>query len=199
MIPDGYLEDSQGRLVPEAKVKTLDKLRTEIVQKLVAGARQQAADLEAFRKHAFSQIADFCELSAAEYGRAWGGQKGNITLTSFDGAQRVDLVVAENHTFDERLQTAKELIDECVRDWSHDSRPELQLLVNDAFQVDKKGNVNTKRILSLRKFDIDDPRWLKAMEAISDSLTVAGTRSYLRFYERGQDGGWRQLPLDIRG
>jgi hypothetical protein len=199
MIPEGYLEDSQGRLVPEAKVKPLDKLRTELVDKLVAGAAQQAADLTAFRRHAYGEITDFIHLSASEYGREWGGVKGNLTLTSFDGQRRVDLVVAENLTFDERLQTAKELIDECVRDWSHDSRPELQLLVNDAFQVDKKGNVNTKRILSLRKFDIDDPRWLKAMEAISDSLTVAGTRSYLRFYERGQDGGWRQLPLDIRG
>jgi len=95
---------------------------------------------------------------------------------------------------------AKQLVDECIHDWSDDAAPELKALVNDAFQVDKKGNVDTKRILSLRKFDIQDPRWLKAMEAISDSLTVVGSRTYIRVYERIDDTDrWQQIPLDIAG
>ena len=72
-------------------------------------------------------------------------------------------------------------------------------MVNDAFQVDRQGNVNAKRILSLRKFNIDEPRWQRAMAAIGDSLTVAGSREYVRVYERVSGDRWEQIPLDVAG
>ncbi len=184
LFPDGYMLDGKGRLVPEDMVKPIDKLRDELVMQVVEAAREVNAHLTAFKKEAFSIIHDFVALSAAEYDKKLGGAKGNVSLHSYDGRFKVVHAVAENFVFDERLQIAKELVDECIREWSDDSRPELKVLVNDAFQVDKEGNVDTKRILSLRKFDIQDERWLKAMEAISDSLTVKGSKAYLRIYER---------------
>jgi hypothetical protein len=197
-IPDGYMQDAQGRLVPVSMVKEIDKLRDELVKKLVECARAQAAALAAFKASALSEIQAFVDLSASQYGRELGGTKGNVQLVSYDGRFRVDRCIADSLDFDERLQVAKELIDECLQEWSSDSRPELKLLVNDAFQVDRKGNVNTKRILSLRKFEIEDARWKQAMQAINDSLTVSGSRTYLRIYERSADGEqYRQLPLDL--
>lgn len=54
------------------------------------------------------------------------------------------------------------------------------------------------RILSLRRLDISDPLWQKAMQSISDSLTVAGSKSYMRIYERvGNDNSWRNISLDF--
>lgn len=197
-IPEGYMQDAQGRLVPESMVKDIDKLRDELVRKLVDRAKQTAEALSAFKVSALSEIQSFCDLSAADYGKELGGAKGNVQLTSYDGRYRVDRCVAEFLDFDERLQVAKDLIDQCLQDWSSDSRPELKLLVNDAFQVDRKGNLNSKRILSLRKFEIEDERWQMAMKAINDSLTVSGSRTYLRLYERvGDSDQWRQLPLDL--
>ncbi len=196
--PEGYMKDAQGRLVPLEMVKEIDKLRDELVRKMVTTAKQTAEILATFKTSALSEIQSFCDLSAAEYGKELGGTKGNVQLTSYDGRYRMDRCVSEYLDFDERLQVAKELIDQCLQEWSSDSRPELKLLVNDAFQVDRKGNVNTKRILSLRKFEIEDPRWQRAMQAINDSLTVSGSRVYLRLYERiGGSDQWRQIPLDI--
>lgn len=194
------MQDSKGRLVPEEMVKPVDKLRDELVLRLVEKAGTLSCWLAEYKATAFSEIADFVELSASEYGKKLGGIKGNICLPSYDGRYKVLLAVAENFVFDERLQVAKGLVDECIHEWSDSAVPELKALVNDAFQVDKKGNVDTKRILSLRKFDIQDKRWLQAMEAISDSLTVAGSRTYIRIYERvGDTDQWRQVPLDIAG
>lgn len=154
--------------------------------------------LRIFKEDAFSEIKAFCELSALEYDKELGGVKGNISLVSYDGRFKVCRAIAENLAFDERLQVAKELIDECIHEWSGGSRSELLVLINDAFQVDRKGMINLKRILSLRKFNIQDPRWQKAMGAIADSLTVESSSVYLRVYERveGTDQ-WRQLPLDL--
>ena len=33
-VPQGYMQDPQGRLVPEGMVKDIDKLRDQTVQKL---------------------------------------------------------------------------------------------------------------------------------------------------------------------
>ena len=199
-IPEGYMEDAQGRLVPEAMVKDIDKIRDELVKKMVAKAHEVKAMLQVFKVSAFDEIEQFIALSASEYDTELGGSKGNVTLMSFDGRYRVIRAIAENFNFDERLQVAKDLIDKCLNDWTAQAGPELKALVNDAFQVDRQGNVNTKRILSLRKFNIDDDRWKRAMTAISDSLTVAGSRSYVRIYERVKDTDrWEQIPLDVAG
>lgn len=197
-IPEGYMQDSQGRLVPLDGVKEIDKLRDELVRKLVKTAKETGEILAVFKTTAFSEIQSFCDLSAAEYGRELGGSKGNVSLTSYDGRFRVDRCISEHLVFDERLQVAKGLIDECLQEWSSTSVVELKMLVNDVFQVDRKGNVSVARILSLRKFEIEDARWQRAMSAISDSLSVAGSKQYLRLYERvGETDQFRQIPLDI--
>jgi len=198
-IPTGYMQDPQGRLVPETMVKEIDKMRNDLVLQIVSSARDVSEVLGAFKTAAFADIQSFCDLSAEEYNKDLGGLKGNITLLSFDGRYKVSRAVSETYVFDERLQVAKALVDECLQEWSGDSRPELKMLINDAFQVDRAGQVNVKRIMSLRKFNIDDDRWKKAMEAINDSLNVLESRVYLRVHERIGLDQWRQIPLDISG
>lgn len=67
-----------------------------------------------------------------------------------------------------RLLVAKALVDKCLRDWSADASDNIKALITGAFDVDSKGELNTAKILGLRKVDIQDANWLKAMEAISD-------------------------------
>lgn len=117
---------------------------------------------------------------------------------TFDGKHKIVRQVAEHIRFDERLQAAKELIDECLREWTAGSDDKIKVLINEAFQVDKEGNVNTGRILGLRRLDIDDTKWMKAMRAIGDSIRVTGTKPYVRIYERDDEtGDYRAISLDI--
>lgn len=199
-IPAGYMVDPQGRLVPDTMVKEIDKMRNDLVLQIVKDARNLSEIMAGFKKASFADIESFCDLSAEQYDKSIGGLKGNISLLSFDGRYRVSRAVSETYVFDERLQVAKALVDECLQEWSGNSRPELKMLINDAFQVDRAGQVNVKRIMSLRKFNIDDERWKKAMEAINDSLNVLESRIYLRVHERIENPEqWRQIPLDISG
>ena len=126
-----------------------------------------------------------------------GGKKGNVTLASFDGRFQIKRQISEFLTFDERLQAAKALIDECLKTWTQGSPSELRALVNDAFQVDKEGRINTGRILGLRRLDIGDDRWARAMQAISDSVQVRDVKAYFRIYERDEHGHMRAIPLDV--
>ena len=102
--------------------------------------------------------------------------------------------------FDERLQAAKALIDECLADWVEGARPEIHTLINRAFSSDKEGEINTGAVLALRRYDIQDSRWLRAMDAISEAVQVVGSRSYVRVYERiGDSDQYQPIPLDISG
>ena len=196
-IPPGYLMDSKGRLVPQCQIKEIDIERDSLVREIAQKAKDVSLVLKKFKESAIADIGAFADLSAEKYGVKLGGAKGNLTLVSFDGQYRVQVAIAETLVFDERLHAAKALIDECMNDWSAGSAEELKTVIRGYFDVDKQGKLNTKKILSLRRYHINDDRWKRAMDAISDSLQIIGSKSYVRVYKRDQNGDYNQLPLDL--
>jgi len=195
--PEGYMRDAQGRLTPLEMVKPIDKARDAIVREIVDKALSVAGTVSTFKSEALGDIEAFIDLSAEQHSVKLGGQKGNVTLRSFDGEYMIKRAIDENLVFDEQLQVAKKLIDDCIHEWAQGSRPEIQALVNDAFQVDKEGRINTKRVLGLRRLNITDPTWQKAMTIIGESLTVAGSKTYIRVYKRNDAGQYDQINLNV--
>lgn len=199
-IPQGYKQDAKGRLVPEAAIKDIDKARDELVREIVSKAKDVSQTLANFKNSVFADIAAFIDLSAERYDTRLGGTKGNVSLVSFDGRFKVLRAISDTLTFDEGLQAAKALVDECVQAWTEGARSEIRALINDAFNVDKEGKISTGRILSLRRLDIKDEKWQRAMTALSDSVRVQCSKSYIRVYERvGDTDQYLPIPLDIAG
>ena len=196
-IPAGYRRDTQGRLVPESQIRPIDLARDELVQALVRDALPLRDQLLDYRTRAFADIQAFIELSAEQYNAKVGGAKGNVTLLSLDGEYKVQRAIAESIVFDERLQAAKALIDECLREWTQDARAEIATLVQDAFRVDGSGNIRTGSVLGLRRLAIDDHRWQEAMRAIGEAVQVVGSKTYLRLYKRTANGAYQPISLDI--
>lgn len=197
-IPPGYWQAADGTLTPESKVKEVDKERHRVVTEIVQSAEQESARLAQFKALSMKAVSDFIERSLAMYGAALGGQKGNVTLVSYDGRYKITRQIQNSIVFDERLQAAKALIDECIKSWGKGANANLRVIANRAFQVDKAGNINTGRVLELRTYDIQDEKWLQAMQAINDSITVAGTKPYIRFYRRNEETGeYEPISLDL--
>lgn len=198
-VPEGFMLNARGGLDPMAIVKDVDKLRDDMVHEIVNESIQKHKELQEMKKRFFSTIDAFVRLSAEKYNLNYGGKKGNMTFLSYDGMYKVVVSVNENIFFDERLQIAKELIDQCIQDWATDSRNEIKALIQDAFYVGKSGKLDKNRILGLRRLDIQDERWQKAMTAISDSIQIAGSREYIRIYERDPNNSdkYNLINLDI--
>lgn len=200
IVPEGYWKDARGALIPEDMIKPIDRERDALVRDLVSAAKGLNRVLKNFKDSSMADIAAFVELSAEQYGAKIGGVKGNVTLYSFDGKYKIQRAISEHMQFDERIQAAKSLIDECLQEWTEGSRSEIKTLIERAFDVDKEGNLNTNRILALRRVDIQDDRWKRAMVAISESVQVVGSKSYIRFYERiGESDQYRAISLDMAG
>jgi len=104
--------------------------------------------------------------------------------------------------FNEKLQIAKTIIDECLHKWSEGAHKNIRVLVDQAFQVDKKGKLNTSAILKLRTLNIRDKDWKRAMDLIADSIQVVGTKQYLNIRVRdidfdGTPGKWHTVNLNF--
>ena len=197
-IPPGYWQDASGNLIPESKVKDIDKLRHQVVTDLCHMAKQRRDGLAEFKAKAMQEVAALVATSMEQYGVKTGGEKGNVTLTSFDGKYKLVRQMQDRLVFGEQLLAAKALIDECVHAWSAGANDNIRALVNHAFQTDKEGKINTGRVLGLRSLDIQDEAWKQAMQAIADSTKTASTTPYVRFYERDEGTGeYRAISLDV--
>ncbi len=197
-IPPGYWKDAAGNLIPESKVKDIDKLRHQVVTDLCTMAEHARDGLAAFKLHAMQEVAALVATSMEQYGVKSGGEKGNVTLTSFDGKYKMVRQMQDRIVFGEELLAAKALIDECVQEWSEGANDNIRVLVNHAFQTDKEGKINTGRVLGLRRLAIKDAAWQQAMQAIADSMQTASTKPYVRFYKRDDGTGeYRAISLDV--
>lgn len=193
-----YMADPKGALVPVEMVKTTDLLMDEQVRKIIGFAQSLHDQIARFKEHTLGDVSGLLAVFDQEHGVALGGVKGNVTLTSFDGTLKVQLAIADQITFGPELQSAKKLVDECLNEWSSDSRPELRAIVQRAFNTEKEGLVNRADLFGLLRLDIDDPRWQRAMKAIRDSIRVEGTKEYVRFYERADARqAWKAITIDL--
>ena len=189
-------QNAQGHLVPESLIKPIDLLRDEVVLKQVAKAKELQLLMQATKVQMQQEIADYLDLSASEYGVSYGGAKGNVTLTSFDGQFKVERAIGEHRIFDERIQAAKAQIDACIARWVEGSSVEIRALVDYAFRVNKQGRIDVNQVLSLRQLKIDDQEWREAMDAIADAITTVAKTEYIRLYERQSSGKYVAVSLD---
>ena len=179
-----YKTDAKGNLIPLENIKELDLARDDLVHEIFAAVQPAVDALDSAKQRAIADVRAFVELSAEKYG-VKPSKKGNITITSFDGKLRVNVAMKDVMMFDERLAAAKALIDECLTEWTQDSRSELRVIVQQAFDVDKDGHISTAKVLSLRSLKIEDE---------------LATREYVRLYRRDErTGEWALVNTDRRG
>ncbi|KAA8387054.1 DUF3164 family protein [Acetobacter tropicalis] len=197
-IPDGYMMDAQGRLVPRENIKPQDLLEDELVRILHAKAGELTQALASFKKEGFSEVAALQELLHEQYQAKIGGAKGNTTLSSYDGHLRVSVCIGESISFGPELQVAKSLLDELFERWTDGANANLKIIVMEAFDVGKEGKLSATKILGLRRHNVSDPEWKRAMDAIQDSIRIDSTKAYLRLHVRETPAqSWQILPLDL--
>ena len=195
IVPDGYMKDSVGRLVPLELVKDVDQLRDQTVRELVKGFETASSQLKESYTRMMSDVLTFVDMAAEKHGAKVGGQKGNISITSYDGSMKVVLSVDELIAFNEGIGIGKALADEYLRDLAKDSDPQIKRLIQDVFQTDNQGRINTRDIINLERLNIDHPAWQAAMKAIRESLVTTGSKTSLRAYKRDKSGKLVHIPL----
>ncbi|MDX3805129.1 MAG: DUF3164 family protein [Bosea sp. (in: a-proteobacteria)] len=192
-----FMRDARGNLMGLGQIKTQRILEDEMVRKVMRFARELSDQIRRFKGHTFEDLAAFQSLLEQQYGAPAGGPKGNVTFRTFDDSMRVEVKIADQVAFGPELQAAKRLVDECLKEWGADSHEMIRSLVTKVFNVEKEGQINRGELFTLLAIEHSDPRWQSAMEAIRDSIRVIGTKAYLRFRIRDEQGAWSTVTIDL--
>ena len=189
-----YWVDGEGALVPQKLVGKEEMARDAMVEGLVADALKLRMIIAQAKQAMQARIREYLDKIADQYGEGW---QGNARIRNFSHTMEVEVNVAKLLTFDETLMIAKTKIDKCIEKWANGSRSEIVALVNQAFRVNQKGQMDVKALLKLPSLKINDQDWIEAMDIIKDSVTIQSTKEYLNFRTRREDGGWETVVLNF--
>ncbi len=178
-----YMNTADGGMMPVENIRPLDLLKDEVVRKVLGFGIALSQQVSRFLSHTFDDIGGLEELMRQEYGVRLGGKGGNITLYTYDGLYKLEVKVQARLDFGPELQQAKALFDECLKEWSADTRPELRAIVTRAFSS-VNGKISRTSIFTLMRTESEDERWQRAVRAIRDSLFVIGSKNYVLMWMR---------------
>jgi len=188
--------DKRGNEVHPDMVRADEKLKSEMLEKIIGKVINAQDERIMLLVEIDEEIEGYMNLLRDVYKIPTKETKGNVTLVSFDGKIKIQKAVSEVIELNEKLQLAKEKIDEVIKKETTEATALIKTLVNQIFEVDKKGTVNTRQVLALRGYAIDDPLWKEAMALIDEAITVTGTKKYTRFYYRESvTDAWTNLVL----
>jgi hypothetical protein len=192
-----FLINSKGSQIPTNLIPPLEVIRDEEVRTVVEIAKGLREDIRTVKQDIMERISSYIELSYDTYGITPGGKKGNMTLLSYDNRLKITIQMNESIVFNEQLQIARELLAECLREWTKDGRDELKAFVEEAFRVDKQGRINTYQVMRLLKIESTDPRFQKAQAAIRSAITTVDAKEYIRIHEKNKVGHWEHINLNF--
>lgn len=197
-VPEGYMKDGIGRLVPIERVSEIDKLKNQVASDLAQQAIAISKQLALFKRTALDDVRDLVQIAAEKYGSKIGGIKGNVSVVSYDGRYKITRTLSETVEFGLEVEAAKALFDEYI-EHALDGAPAAAVeLIKIAFRTKRDGKLRTSELLRLLSYEIDHPLWHKACAALRDSMTSSGVTVYIRVYERIKDSDkYRPVPLDI--
>ena len=180
--------NSNGNFVPKKNIPKIFQRRDAVVMKIFRRMEKLNALMKKAKAQNFADVNDYLDKLAKSSG-VNKGIKGNIMLSSYDNLFRVELSRNQIESFDEQLNIAKGIIDECIKDWSKGSNANLIPAISVAFQLDKNERFNTDAIWALTKLEIKDARWNKAMGLIKNSRQKVGSKDYMSVAKRKNHKG----------
>lgn len=196
--PPGYVLDHRRRMVPEAMIRTADRLEDQTVRVIAAFGLELARQVQRFKTHSRADLEALCAVLAEQYTARRVTGRGNVSYRTIDGRLRVVVQSQDRLEFGPELQVARTLIEGLIERWGAGARKEVRALMAHAWPMDRPGHIHRESVLGLLRLNIDDPEWRAAQTAIRDSVRVRGTKSYLRVqYRSAPNGKWETMPINI--
>jgi len=190
-----YWRNAEGELIPQSRIFSHEKKSDRLVEKIHNRVERLHEKIVSEKQKIADGINTYLDEISKENNA--GEFEGNTTLYNFDKTKQIEVKISKHFVADERLNIAKAKIDQCIQKWSSGANDNIIALVNKAFKVDRKGNVDVHQLKSLRELKIKDKEWKEAMTLIEDSIKVDVTKTYFNFRARNEDGKLQSIPLNF--
>jgi hypothetical protein len=144
---NGKWINGSGNPVDPKLIQPLKKKRTYIVEKHMKTARRLSNQIAKFKRKVLADIEAFQETAFHTYDVSVGGQKGNVTLSTYAHDMKIERQ-ANPHNVITDITPIKILIDECIAEWGKESPVDFVTIVNELFKPDSQGRLSLKSLLT---------------------------------------------------
>lgn len=190
------MRDAKGDLIPARYVSAYDKLRDRNVNRIMKRAFALRLDLETFVKTSL-ELLNGVSAAASKH-----GVRGNFSISSFDGLQRVTIRQKYVIFLDERVIAARDkmfsYVESLLRSVKADDAKALMIILKEAFKVGTNNMLSTSRVLALIKMDIKNKDWQEAQDLLKAALQPQKGKRYLQLeFRPDRNHDYKGVRLDI--
>lgn len=173
-----------GKPIPMKNIPKHIRRRDKTVVSIMKLALKLQERMKSDKAKMHKLVNDYCKYVAEVKDSSDLTPEGNLQLSDYANLNLVSLYQNQIIGFDEQLNVAKGIINKCLVKWSKGSNVNLRIVVDNAFKIDSKGNLNRATILGLCQIEINDKNWEKAISLIKSSIFTKDTKQYLKIAKR---------------
>ncbi len=180
-------------MISHNSIKLADQQRDELVLRFIRQAKMLQATIKTFKDCCINEVDTFIDVNKSD-----NNYDGNqIDLLSSDGRYKLQCMTLRYINFNEDLQVAKKLIDNCIKNNPDNFSSNIEAIAKDAFKTNDAGEINIRRVFNLRHLDINNDEWQTAMRSILKVIQVTD-KDNLSLYERAEyNNHWQPILLDL--
>lgn len=180
--------------MPSAYVSKLDKRKDALAQRIIKKAEKIEQQLAELKAEIFEQ-GDQLWKDMQDAADVRTGEK-SYTINSFDGATKITVDQKMAIRFNDNITLAKEAFFQYVDSQITEGQEDLSKLIRNAFET-KRGQLDSKRIMSLFGIDIQHKKWLKAIDLLKASIVKDISKRYISVQRRNEKGDYETVGLNI--
>ncbi|MDT8346516.1 MAG: DUF3164 family protein [Flavobacteriaceae bacterium] len=126
--------------------------------------------------------------------------KGNFTWYNFNRSIKIEVSINERIEFDDlTIEAAKARFDAFLKDNITSKNQFAKEMIIDAFETQRAGKLDVKRILQLTRYEdkINDDLFSEAVKLINEAIRRPDSKTYFRVWRKDDDGKYQNIDLNF--
>jgi hypothetical protein len=175
------------------------RLVNDEVLKAIPLLREVSAKLTSAKTKVFQDFQTILDMKSDVMKLTRDKQKTH-TFTDEEGKYRLTLGTYMLDGYDDTVEDGIGMVKEYITSLAGDGKTrELVDMVLKLLARDAQGNLKASRVLQLRKLSDEsgNDRFIEGVRIIEESYRPTPSKTFLRAEERGENNGWKPIPLGM--
>ncbi|HZW63606.1 MAG TPA: DUF3164 family protein [Flavobacteriaceae bacterium] len=196
---DAFWIDETGIEIPYSRTTKAERLMERHSAKILKQALKINSQLSSF-KSTIRDLSQQAYEAFMEEKQSNKESKGNFTWYNFDRSIKIEVSVNEPIQFDDlTIKAAKDKFDHFLKENVTSKNEFVKEMVIDAFQTQRSGQLDTKRVMNLTRYErkINDPLFSEAVNLINESIRRPKSKTYFRVWQKDAAGEYQNVELNL--
>lgn len=156
-------------------------------------------ELTTLKNRAFADGAIINNLMYSLYNMKKNDAQKTFKIENEEKTQKVVIERAERLVFTEEAKVGIDLMRSTLKKKFASRNQSMYQIIDKLLSKNAKGDYDPKMVVKLKSFEkqVSDPNFTKAIDILTQSLTVDSTALYVRAYEKNDKGSYEDISLQF--